>query len=531
MQVETLQALDSTARLVADVCLVGSGPAALSIARELTDKKIRVLIVESGSLTEDEASTSGKYEVVGQRRIEEPALVRNRIFGGTSHTWSGRCAMFDRIDFEERSWVPLSGWPVNYDELLPFKQRANAYVGIEEYVEEAKLKTVGSRTEEFPGQESLLSTFFWTFSRDPSDRFDHMRFGPEFLKREQSNIRVLLQATVTHVNTTEDGESVVGLEVRDKGGRCFEILTQLVVLCGGGIENPRILLASNRVLPRGLGNQHDLVGRFLMDHPRPIVADLDPVAAEALRDSYSFFRLNSGAVVATGFALPPETQRRERLLNCAAWLDEDRSADDPWDALKRLRRPSSSGRKMSDARAVIGNPGLLMRGIRRRLLEKRGVPHKLNGLYLRAIVEQVPDPSSRVLLSDQVDEHGVPLPRIDWRIGALERRSIARLAELIEQELPKLGFEKPTLRANPEFIDAAHPSGATRMAEDPTRGVVDKHCAVYGTRGLYVAGSSVFPTASHVNPTLMIVIMAVRLAEELRRELSRLATPQYIKTK
>jgi choline dehydrogenase-like flavoprotein len=172
-----------------------------------------------------------------------------------------------------------------------------------------------------------------------------------------------------------------------------------------------------------------------------------------------------------------------------------------------------------------------MRGIRRRLLEKRGVPHKLNGLYLRAIVEQVPDPSSRVLLSDQVDEHGVPLPRIDWRIGALERRSIARLAELIEQELPKLGFEKPTLRANPEFIDAAHPSGATRMAEDPTRGVVDKHCAVYGTRGLYVAGSSVFPTASHVNPTLMIVIMAVRLAEELRRELSRLATPQYIKTK
>jgi len=226
--------------------------------------------------------------------------------------------------------------------------------------------------------------------------------------------------------------------------------------------------------------------------------------------------------------LSEETQRREQLLNCAAWLDEERAVDDPWDAIKRLRRPDPSGRRMADVRAVVANPALLVRGVRRRVLEKRGVPHKLNRLFLRSIVEQAPDHLSRITLSDRKDEFGVPLPRIDWRIGQLERKSIARLAELIELELPKLGFTKPDLVANPDFIDAAHPSGATRMAEDPACGVVDKNCAVHGVRGLYVSGSSVFPTAGHANPTLMIVIMAIRLAEHLRRQIDRSQASQQL---
>jgi len=518
MRIEFLDSVSSDERIVADICLVGSGPAALTIARELGDKNIRIAIVESGGMADNFAPQSS-FENIGEPRIAELSLVRNRIFGGTSHQWSGRCAMFDSIDFQHRSWVPMSGWPIDLAEMSPFVTRASKYIGIGAYLEEAFEKTYGGpRSNEFPGVSSPLSVFFWTFSRDQSDQFEHMRFGPAFLKTAQKNVEVFLHATATHINTTDNGLSVTGLEVTDRNGRRFEVEAPLVVLCCGGIENPRLLLASNRVTPTGLGNSRDMVGRYLMDHPKCIIADFDPVAAESLRESYSFFRLESGAVVAAGFALSAATQEREKLLNCAAWLDEDRAADDPWDAIKRLRRPGPAGRKMTDVWAVLADPNLLLRGARR-IFERRGVPHKLNRLFLSAIVEQVPDPESRLTLLPQRDAFGVPLPRIDWRISQLERKSVSRLAELIETEISKLGFARPSRILDPKFLDAAHPSGTTRMAEDQFNGVVDKNCAVHGVRGLYVAGSSVFPTAGHANPTLLIVSMAVRLADHLRLRL------------
>jgi choline dehydrogenase-like flavoprotein len=140
------------------------------------------------------------------------------------------------------------------------------------------------------------------------------------------------------------------------------------------------------------------------------------------------------------------------------------------------------------------------------------------------LVEQEPDPSSRVTLSDRVDGLGVPLSRVDWRVSERERTSIGRLAGLLAQELGGLGYASPepaewleggaSWREN--VIDRAHPIGTTRMADDPRAGVVDRNCRVHDTEGLFVAGSSTFPTAGHVNPTLTIVALAIRLADHLK---------------
>lgn len=522
MRIEFLDAVAADTQIAGDVCLVGSGPAALTIARELENLKIRVVMVEAGGFDlTDDPDRGVTVENVGARRIADLPEVRTRIFGGTSHVWSGRCAMFDAIDFQQRSWVPLSGWPLDRSELSVFVERARGYIGIQAYLDEAIANTYGGpRASDFPGAASALATFFWTFSRDEVDGFDHMRFGPAFLKRQQANVHLLMRATATHIETTEDGATVTGLELADRTGRRFKVKAPLVVLCGGGIENPRLLLASDRIVHGGLGNRHDVVGRYLMDHPKCVIAEFDPKSADTLRDSYSFFRLDSGAVIAAGFALSAETQERERLLNCSAWLDEERAVDDPFDAMKRLRKPGGQGRLLADVMAVLRGPAILLKGMHRRL-RGRGVPHKLERLFLRAIVEQAPDPDSRLTLSDKTDALGVPLPKIDWRIGELERRSVARLAELVVSELPRLGFARPVLLENPELLDAAHPAGTTRMADDPTVGVVDRNCKVHGMRGLYVAGSSVFPTASHANPTLLIVGLAVRLADHLKEQLTR----------
>jgi choline dehydrogenase-like flavoprotein len=71
------------------------------------------------------------------------------------------------------------------------------------------------------------------------------------------------------------------------------------------------------------------------------------------------------------------------------------------------------------------------------------------------------------------------------------------------------------------FIDSAHTAGTTRMSDDPKQGVVDSNCRVHGVAGLYVAGASVFPTSGHANPTLMIVSLAIRLADRIKLDLKR----------
>jgi hypothetical protein len=263
-----------------------------------------------------------------------------------------------------------------------------------------------------------------------------------------------------------------------------------------------------------------------MDHPRCSLGEFDVARAEAVRRRYGPYKVTSDHgrhVFVDGLALSPELQRSRELLNCAAWLDEGRAESDPLDAAKRLitGRDRHIGR---DAWALLSQPGFAVRGLRDKFLRGNAILHKIDRLSLLCSVEQRPDPDSRILLSERKDCFGMPVARLDWRINDQEKSSLAALGRLIAQEFARIGLPAPALAdwvrngRNDEavFSDVAHPTGTTRMADDPRDGVVGANCQVHGVDGLFVAGSSVFPTAGHANPTLMIVALAVRLADWLR---------------
>ncbi len=197
--------------------------------------------------------------------------------------------------------------------------------------------------------------------------------------------------------------------------------------------------------------------------------------------------------------------------------------DDPWSALQRVLRRWAIPRQ--DALAIMSNLGLFTHGLHRHLILRQGLPRKALELRLSCIVEQRPDPERRVTLSERVDRFSVPLLGVDWRVNEQEQQTVRRMAELVAMGLDKAGIDRPVLddwvRNGEDFPDSiqdvAHPTGTTRMSAHPSSGVVDADCKVHGIRGLYVAGSSVFPTAGHANPTQMIVALAVRLADTLKQ--------------
>lgn len=510
-----------------DVCIIGSGPAGSTIARELRGGGRRVTVLESGGLERDPAVDAlNEIESVGRPRWVDQWGIRNRMVGGSSHTWGGRCAPFDEIDFEARAWIPMSGWPLRQSELAPYLDRSAAYLGLaagSRYSDDGFWALAGRRPPAVEFDPGKLRPCFWQFSKDgqAAYAYEYMRLGPRLLAELEPNITLVAHATVLEIVPVSSGAAVASVVYIDPHGRMRCLRAPTVVLCAGGIENPRILLSSTSVARNGLGNDRDLVGRYLMDHPRGPVGSFDVKASRVVQNRLGRKNVR-GHLFRAGVRLSPDLQRAEQLLNCAAWLGEVADPGDPLEAVKRFARgrPELPG----DLVAIASNAGLLARGAYAYAVEHNGLPRKLSALTLDAMCEQRPDPESRVLLSDRTDRHGMRLSRIDWRVHADEARAMRRLAQCVAEELPRLGLPAPRLADwvldggdLPEtFIDVGHPTGATRMAVDPASGVVDANSQVHGVEGLFVAGTSVFPTAGHANPTQMIVAMSLRLADHLK---------------
>jgi choline dehydrogenase-like flavoprotein len=520
----------------ADVCIVGAGPAGLAIARELSDTHCRVLIIESGG-AEPSALTQDLdvVENVGAARQPDQALVRARAFGGTSNVWNGRCGPLDASDMEARDWLPLSGWPLTHEQFAPYFKRAAGQLGLCAVDYNASLEArqlYGSPLA--LSYSDALRPYLWQFSVDDTDSSVAMRCARNMQQRDPSNLRVLLHATVTELVPDASATRIEWLEIRSLAGKQAKVRARVIVLCAGGIETPRLLLASRRVVPSGVGNRHGLVGRHLMDHARCSLGQLRLPDAARLRPAFSLQSIEADGrqrYFLRGLALTAEFQRREQLLACAGWVHETEAADDPWSALKRLKMRQSDTRA-SDLGTLLRQPWLSMQQIRRKLVQRQPVLRKLAGVELMCDVEQDPDPDSRITLSDVNDVLGMPRARIDWRISELQKQTIVRFAQQAARTFASMGQHlslQEHVRAGQidlaQLRDVAHPSGTTRMADSPLHGVVDATGQVHGIERLYIAGTSVFPTQGHVNPTLTLVALAIRIADELKaRHFSRRPT-------
>ena len=261
-----------------------------------------------------------------------------------------------------------------------------------------------------------------------------------------------------------------------------------------------------------------------MDHPRGTVARFPLERAKAVLSQFAIFKPRAAGanLYQHGVRLSPTIQRSEQLLNCATWIDGRLAPDDPWDSLIRFLRGEANVRP--DLRVMLANSGRLVYGLKEHFISHRVLPRKLDEVTLEAMCEQLPNPDSRITLSDRRDRLGMRIPRIDWRVSEEEARAMRRITELMVEQLSRMGLEPPVLEEwvrdgamFPQTIrDAAHPTGTTRMADDPAHGVVDAQCQVHSVYGLFIGGSSVFPTAGQSNPTQMIVALALRLADTLK---------------
>jgi choline dehydrogenase-like flavoprotein len=531
----------------ADICVVGAGPAGITLALALADAGARVLLLESGGRRPDAVSQAlCRGEVADPTLHCPPDTYRRRCLGGSTTIWGGRCVPLDPVDFAPRPWLDLpASWPIAHADLIPYWRRAHTVAELGGYDYSARGAVRGGMRPMFPGFASAVVT------TDQIERFSRPTdFGRAYANRLASSraIDVLLNATVTQIILEPGGQAVRHLVCATRAGGRFCARARAYVLAMGGLEVPRLLLASRSHLPNGVGNAHGQVGRHYMCHLGGTVGVFSP--APGCHPFHGYERTEDGVYCRRRLSIEPWAQRGWRIANVIARLHHPGLADPahrtgafsalylargllPVEYAAHLgtrRGPASPlPHLLNVARDPLGTARFGWNMLRHRVLAPRRypsltVPPRSGRFTLELHAEQLPNPASRVTLSRETDCFGVPRPRIDWRYLPADIRSVQVALGLFAQSLA--AGAHGALAFDPERVEAdilrdgaygGHHLGTARMSASPRTGVVDADCRVHGVANLYVAGGAVFATSGQANPTLTILALALCLADHLQQ--------------
>ena len=479
-----------------DLAIIGGGPAGISLALALANTPIGIVLLESGD-TKPDAATQNLYAgtETGVRYIPLDAT-RLRYLGGCSNHWGGWCRPLDPVDFETRDWFAHSGWPFARSEIEPYYPRAQSLVeaGPFIYDEPARWsKPLGAPLRLGPG--GLYTTFF-QFSKQ-RDNVLPTRFGERYaddLKRIP-NLDVYLHANVTGLRLTSDASRLDHLDIATLSGNRFVVKPRLAVVATGGIETPRLLLASNDVMSAGVGNTHDVVGRYFADHPIPGQTATLVVFDGRIAPYYQLIQTANGANFRAAFA-PRNAYRQARSV-----------ADSLATVEGEVQLDSTGQAAVAEMAAMFGIDASAMRAF-----------------TLGCGMEIAPDPDRRLTLTGEKDALGMPRLKLEMRVSDDDfLRYRNTLKELGRQLLlARTGMIRILNTTRAEWLNGLdwgnHHMGSARMHDDPRRGVVDANSKVHGVGNLYIAGSAVFPTYGASNPTLNLIALVLRLADHLKAQ-------------
>jgi choline dehydrogenase-like flavoprotein len=345
-------------------------------------------------------------------------------------------------------------------------------------------------------------------------------------------VTVYLSSNVVALEDVDDAGRVHTAVVRTVAVREWRVRATTFVLAAGGIENPRILLASCDARPQGLGNENDLVGRYFMEHLHVRLGCFVPTRAVTNLSLYTEGRRSVRRPVGALCVAPAEREAR-RLFGLSATLirPQHRSVPEVLAHQARGRAPWTL-HGMSIARGGALGFGLrVVDKVIRTMINARGVspsnnPNAPPPVYeVMARGEQTPLRDSRVTILTERDRLGMPMPQLDWRVNPADLQSLRRNLETMGEGLAAAGAGTLYLPDDPEtawaqrIMGSWRHIGTTRMHTDPRRGVVDAEGRVHSSPNVFVTGSSVFPTGGFANPTLTIIALALRLSDQVIRDL------------
>jgi choline dehydrogenase-like flavoprotein len=507
----------------ASVAIIGSGAAGLTLARELAEAGRSVALIESGGFDlegQTQNLFSGKNLGLPYYNLSSCRL---RYFGGTTNHWSGFCRANDAIDYEGRPEIGLPKWPVDHDEVDPYIRKAadslqisNEFFDLSQFMHK-----VGMPTDTLADSKSkILETKVFQLAK-------HIRLGQIYREAlgQRPNLAIYHHLNAAHIQLAPDGNTVTHVDCVTLTGKKVQVKAKIFALCCHAIENARLLLVSNDVVNTGIGNESDHVGRYFMDHTHIFASKFIPGPNFPLLYDRRFAEAKNLNI---NIGFKDNYLRDEKLLQYYCRFNPVYFDEDIGDSLRRVRLGFYEPGDVS----FLMDVGNILRDIDSVLVSEIGtkqsmLPYPLPDYYeMEHRLEQAPNPSSRVVISDRRDALGSQIADLHWEILDEDVRSFSVGQERIASEFSALGYGRAEMEEiTPELVKSRisghyHQIGTTRMSDTPADGVVNRDCRLHNVGNLYVGGSSTFPTAGYSGPTMMIIGFAIRLADQIKSDTS-----------
>lgn len=524
------------ASAVYDVCVVGSGPLGVAVARRCAGQGLSVVILEAGGPDPEGSASAGPPigKIVDPSRHAALDIAMCRAIGGTSWWWGGRSIPMDPVDYMKRSFVYPEGWPIGPEDVAPYEAAAADHLDCGRPV----FSDVDPYWEKLGGGVRFSGLERWSRVKETA------KLHQQELASAAS-IELHFGVTVEALSTA--GGAVTGLRARDEAGE-GAVTARHYVLANGGLGAALLLLRHRNENPAAFGGPSGALGAYYMGHTHGAIADIvltDPAAAARV----DFFLDETKTWVRRRLSIDPETQITNGILNTNFWVDnppfhDHRHGSGVLSAVYlalcvppigrlltaeaiRLRHIGEGGRYGAHLANVLLHPfaaiASVLQILRQRYVEKPWRPGFLirnrAGRYaLSYHGEQAPRRDSAVTLADD------GTLSIDLRYAEEDAVSVVKAHELIDESLrasglARLEYHMPenervaTVLAQAE--DGYHQEGLIRMGTDPATSVVDRDCRTHEFANLFVASTGVFPTSGQANPTFTGVALALRLADHI----------------
>jgi choline dehydrogenase-like flavoprotein len=511
--------------LEADVCVLGSGPAGLTLARALAVQGVSVAIVEKGPHTPELRPDMTDF-VCGRREYKGATLGRAFGFGGTSGVWGGGLLPIRPAELSARKSGDATAWPIAYSDITEHFGPLQAWLGVNALPFDL----------EFARQ-----------TRHPLAALDWQGLDPRFLKwipfrgrnlgaawfsalRESGCVHGCINAIpVAFEITGAKGERRANrLLARSQNGREASISFDELIICAGALESPRLvrLLDAEDMLDER-SKAH--LGRYLHDHLSVRAANVEIIDRDAfLRRFAPAFSGNTMHTLR--LELDAETRETESLPAAYAHFVAEAPEDSGFAVLRDLLR----GMQQQGLAAAIPH----LRRLPAALPEIAEIArwrfaNKRLAFPRRATVSLMIDFEQPISANNRVYPGAAGSPwHLDWELGCRPGQLVEMMARRLSdwwsrnslEQVARLHFLEPgEVESNwpSNLYDIYHPAGTTRMAASPDEGVVDCNLRVFGTQNVHVLSTSAFPSLGAANPTFTLMLLAMRLAGHLARRPGR----------
>jgi hypothetical protein len=453
------------------VVIIGSGPAAISLALELEKKKISSLLIEAGGGKYNHISQqSYKGEIIGDN-ISNLTHSRLRQFGGTSGHWGGWSKPLESYNFET--------WDINIDDLAKYSNQTCDILGIKNEFKSAKL-------------DSYFNQIEFQYSK--------VRFAKKYKNHIENskNINLVLNTQVSHF---EGDNNLTKNAVCFSNGKKYKIKSKYFILACGGIENSRIMLWT-REKNDNLINPYLPIGKYWMCHPW-LLGGIGIIKKNKFKKILKkrFLEYDGPIHIATSEKIRIE----KKILGGSIYMNAEEDTKLHKEIIKDLLCISPE----------------LGKKIARKVFKK---DLKCGNIFLQLEEEAIE--SNQIKLHEVIkDNLNIPITKLIYN----QSESTLNNAKIMLEEFGNFCKKTNSGRVAAkeeihelegyESLGVHHHMGGTKMGNNSKNSVVDKNLKVHDVKNLYIAGSSNFVSGGYANPTYTIIQLSLRLGTEIGSKL------------